>query len=138
MEALDEYVDVLLNQEPQSDPANHCLKEEKIQVAQQTFKRVLEKPIKHEIKKEETFFRGYEGRKYSNFDFPKKPVQKDTAENSIQEIIKSITDKFNNHKKNESLHAKARIICTHLLAVKERYRNKCFLQISIHLDQYKK
>ncbi|XP_031776882.1 uncharacterized protein LOC116415793 [Nasonia vitripennis] len=164
VEALDEYIEILLNKEPITHPANHLIKKEeipeahmhvtknrmqeipmkKIEVQQHINKRLHEHPIKRDIDKEDILplkkvktESGEEQRK--NFDFPKKPTfQKDTAESSIEQIIKSISDKFHDRKKNDSLCAKARVICTHLLTVKEQYRNKCFFEISIHLDQYKK
>lgn len=78
-----------------------------------------------------------EVQKNSCLNFPKKQKMEKLAEDiSINEAISAITEKFNNHRKNETLKSKARIICTHLLSVKEKYRSKCLIKISGKISEY--
>lgn len=70
-------------------------------------------------------------RKCLDFNFPKKPkIEKDSAKTTMAEAINSITEKFNTHRKTETVKSKAMIICMHLHSVEEKYRSMLKYQAS--------
>lgn len=160
IEALDDYIDCIPKE---SSTTSHSVKQEKVDIQDEVhvkkerfhFETPLpnKRPIKKEVnmvakkfkresspveslKKEEND-KVQERDCQPKFNFPKKPkVQNDSADNSIVEVIHSITEKFNAERKNETLKSKARIICMHLLSVKEKHRTNCLSQVTSKLDEY--
>lgn len=148
VEALDEYADIIMvNEQKALYPVVKEEKEEKEelvkpqQLARNKFSIV--KAFKNEITKEEEVpFKKLKkdgSTVKMNFDFPKKcPTEKNSTEISIEGLVQSITDKFHRQRQLETIKSKVRIICAHLLLVKEQYRTTCLIEVSNLLDEYKK